>query len=122
MAISEVRVLIPDLDTTNQIFTDAEITLFLSVAKGNDLRAAAFAVDAVATNEALLLKKMSTDDLHVDGPAAADALRKHAAALRAEADRRDGLEDDEFDLVFPEFDFCVPEATPRPAYFAGCVW
>ena len=112
MAISEVRVLIPDLDTTNQIFTDAEITLFLSVAKGNDLRAAAFAVDAVATNEALLLKKLTTDDFHVDGPAAADALRKHAAALRAEADRLDSIDESGFDLVFALNPFYTPEATP----------
>ena len=113
MAISEVRVLIPDLDTTNQIFTDVEITLFLSVAKDSDLRAAAFAVDAVATNEALLVKKMSTDDLHTDGPAAADALRKHAAALRKEADRIDqGAADEAFQLVFPECAWGIPEASP----------
>ena len=114
MAISEVRVLIPDLDTSNQIFTDAEITRFLSVAKNSDLRAAAFAVDAVATNEALILKKLTTDDFHVDGPAAADALRKHAAALRAEADRQDGIDESGFDLVFALSPFCTPEATPTP--------
>ena len=121
MAIPEVRVLIPDLDTTNQIFTDAEITLFLGVAKDSDLRAAAFAVDAVATNEALLVKKMSTDDLHTDGLAAADALRKHAAALRAEADRLDGSAADEaFQLVFPECAWRVPEATPWPLFNVWC--
>ena len=109
MAIPEVRVLIPDLDSSNRIFTDAQIALFLSAAKANDLRAAAFAVDAVATNEALLLKKLTTDDFHVDGPAAADALRKHAAALRAEANRLDDL-DEAFLLVFPE-------ATPLPFFW-----
>lgn len=114
MAIPEVRVLIPDLDSSNRIFTDAEITRFLSVAKNSDLRAAAFAVDAVATNEALLLKKLTTDDFHVDGPAAADALRKHAAALRAEADRQDGINESGFDLVFALSPFCTPEATPAP--------
>lgn len=116
MAISEVRVLIPDLDTANQIFSDSEITLFLSVANGSDLRAAAFAVDAIATNEALLLKKLTTDDFHVDGPAAADALRKHAAALRAEANRLDDL-DEAFLLVFPEPDPRIPEATPLPFFW-----
>ena len=114
MAISEVRVLIPDLDSSNRIFTDAQITLFLSVAKGSDLRAAALAVDAIATNEALILKKLTTDDFHVDGPAAADALRKHAAALRAEADRQDGIDESGFDLVFALSPFCTPEATPTP--------
>ena len=114
MAISEVRVLIPDLDSSNRIFTDAQITRFLSVAKGSDLRAAAFAVDAIATNEALILKKLTTDDFHVDGPAAADALRKHAAALRAEADRQDGIDESGFDLVFAQHTFCAPEATPTP--------
>ena len=114
MAIPEVRVLIPDLDSSNRIFTDAEITRFLSVAKANDLRAAAFAVDAIATNEALILKKLTTDDFHVDGPAAADALRKHAAALRAEADRQDDIDESGFDLVFALSPFCTPEATPTP--------
>lgn len=111
MAISDVRVLIPDLDSSNRIFTDAQINSFLSVANNNVLRAAAFAVDAVATNEALLIKKMSTDDLHTDGPAAADALRKHSAALRAEADRVDREDaDSAFQLVFSEATHASPEA------------
>ena len=114
MAIPEVRVLIPDLDSSNRIFTDAEITRFLSVAKNSDLRAAAFAVDALATNEALSPKTPTTDDFHVDGPAAADALRKHAAALRAEADRQDGIDESGFDLVFAQHTLCTPEATPTP--------
>ena len=110
MAISDVRGLIPDLDSSNRIFTDAQINSFLSVAHNNVLRAAAFAVDAVATNEALLIKKMSTDDFHVDGPAAADAMRKHAAALRSEADRMDREDADQaFLLVFPN---------PDPTYAA----
>ena len=114
MAIAEVRALIPDLDSSNRIFTDAQINTFLAIAQTNNLRAAAFAVDAVASNEALILKKLTTDDFHVDGPAAADALRNHAAALRAEADRQDGLDESGFDLVFALSPFCTPEATPTP--------
>jgi hypothetical protein len=115
MAIPEVRALIPDLDTTNQIFTDAEITLYLSVAKDSNLRAAGLALLAIATNEALL-KKLHTDDFGVDGPAGADSIRKNAAAYFAEADRLDAAGADEATLiVFPETDdcFCVPEASPR---------
>ena len=119
MAIAEVRVLIPDLDSSNRIFTDAQITLFLGIAQGSDLRAAALAVDAVASNEALLVKKMTTDDLHTDGPATADSLRKHAAALRSEAARIEASEmDGAFDLVFASGGIVdVPEGTPMPFLF-----
>jgi hypothetical protein len=113
MAISEVRALIPDLDTTAPIFTDDELTLYLALFNGNSLRAAAVAVLAIANNEALL-KKMHTDDLGFDGPAGADALRKNAAVLLAEADRQDAaLADEAFLIAYPEafspFDNNIPE-------------
>jgi hypothetical protein len=116
MAIPEVRALIPDLDTTDPIFTDDEITLYLTLFANNSLRAAAVAILAVANNEALL-KKMHTDDLGFDGPAGADALRKNAMALLAEADRQDGaLADEAFIIAYPEafspFDNYLPETLP----------
>ncbi len=103
MAIPEVRALIPDLDIADQIFTDDEITVYLSLFSGNSLRAAAAALLAIATNEALL-KKMHTDDLGFDGPAGAEAIRKNAMALLGEADRQDaGLADSAFLIAYPEY-------------------
>ena len=104
MAIPEVRALIPDLASgAGQIFTDGEITTYLSLFSGNSLRAAATALLAISTNEALL-KKMHTDDLGFDGPAGADAIRKNAMVLLAEADRQDaGLADSAFIIAYPEF-------------------
>ena len=49
------------------------------------------ALDAIATSEALISKAIRTQVLSTDGPKTADALRKHAATLRAEADRDDEL-------------------------------
>jgi hypothetical protein len=118
MAIPEVRALIPDLDTSDPIFTDVEITIYLTLFNGNSLRAAAVAILAVANNEALL-KKMHTDDLGFDGPAGADALRKNALALITQADYLDaGLADAAFLIAYPDyFEVLAPEATPLPFYW-----
>lgn len=43
---------------------------------------AALALDAMASNQALLLKKITMLDLNTDGPALAKALREHAKTLR----------------------------------------
>jgi hypothetical protein len=113
MAIPEVRALIPDLDTGDPLFTDDEITIYLSLFNQNSLRAAAAALLAIATNEALL-KKMHTDDLGFDGPAGSDSIRKNAMALLGEADRQDaGLADAAFLIAYNEafspFDNDLPE-------------
>ena len=74
-------------------FSDEEVLGFLSEYK-EDLsqlkrwdikRAAADAIDALANNEALVLKKIVTDDLQTDGAAVANSLRQGARALRERA-------------------------------------
>lgn len=110
-----VRLLIPDLDADNQLFTDIELEGFLSLYRGSVRRAAAAAIDSVANNEALLFKVVKTDDLQVNGAAVAEALRKRAVSLRAEADVDDSAAvTDEFTIVYPKHCWPVPEATPRP--------
>lgn len=95
--VEQVRLLIGDLDTANQLFTDAQLSLFASIG-GSALHGAAHALDTIATSEALLSKKIRTaDGLSTDGPAVADALRKHAAALRERALAEDN--DDEGFIV-----------------------
>lgn len=62
-------------------------------------RAAADALDALANNDALVLKKIKTEDLETDGPAVANALRRGAMNLRNQADVEEAEEGSFFELV-----------------------
>ena len=77
-----VRLLIGDSDAA--IFDDTELAVLIRQG-GSVLYGAADALDAIATSEVLLSKKITTQDLSTDGPAVAAELRKQAAALRARA-------------------------------------
>lgn len=63
-------------------------------------RAAADAIDALANNEALVLKKITTEDLETDGAAVANALRLGAQALRNQA-KADDLAENAFVAIVP---------------------
>lgn len=67
------------------IMSDATIQTFLDL-EDDDKLAAADALDAIASNEALVQKKMRLLDLATDGPAVAASLREHAKALREQSD------------------------------------
>lgn len=84
-----VRLLIPDVDETAFLFTDAQITAFLAMEGGVVKKAAALALETVASNEAMVSKVIKTQDLDTDGAKVADALLKRAAALREQADDED---------------------------------
>lgn len=111
--VGQVRLLIPDVatedgtDGTDYVFSDDQIEAFLSVGKDNILRSAAYAMLALANNEALILKHVKSYDLQVSGPAVADALRKNAAELMARARE----EDDEAN----EGAFQIVDLVPRHA-------
>ena len=77
-----VRLLIGDSGAA--IFEDSELVVLIRQG-GSVLYGAADALDAIATSEVLLSKKIITQDLSTDGPAVAAELRKQAAALRARA-------------------------------------
>jgi hypothetical protein len=88
--VAKVRLLISDIDDASQIFNDQAISAFLSMAlDGNVKRAAAQALLVMATNEVLVQKRIKLLDLSTDGPAEAEALRKLAMQLRAEADEEE---------------------------------
>lgn len=106
--VGQIRLLVGDLDIgENQIFDDDQLNGFLSIADGSTKRAAADAIDVIATSEALISKVIQTQDRSVDGSKTADALRKHAAALRVRAKEEEDEEDDEpfftaFNLTGPD--------------------
>jgi hypothetical protein len=66
------------------VFSDPEITGFLTLEGGVVKLAAAQAIDVIADDEALTSKVIRDHDLATDGAKTADALRKRAAALRAQ--------------------------------------
>lgn len=117
--VGRVRKYVPDLvqlaDPKNPTapaqyyFSDVEITGFIIEYTGADTndasrqhirRAAADVIDALANNEALVLKKIKTEDLETDGPATANALRAGARALRQQADEEDETDNAVF-AIFP---------------------
>lgn len=92
--ISRVRLLIADLPKdgeagcgTGTLLTDTQVEDLLDLSGGNVKRAAARALRTIATSEVLLSKKITQQDLSVDGPAVAAELRAQADALDADAQR-----------------------------------
>ena len=98
--VGQVRLLIADTDEDRLVLTDAQVAGYLTIQGASPAvahpwqvrRAAADALDAIATSEVLVSKVMRTQDVSTDGAKVADALRKQAATLRAQAD---DLEDDD---------------------------
>ena len=80
-----VRLLIPDNNLSSYMFEDDEIEAFLTL-EGGVKRAAAMALETIASNEALVLKAITLMDLSTDGPKVSDALLKRADLLRKQAD------------------------------------
>lgn len=91
------RTLIPDVETVfgeggdETLFSDSEITDFITAGGSNVLRAAAFACLAIGTSEALISKRIHTQDLQTDGPAVAKAMLDKAALLFSRADADDAV-------------------------------
>lgn len=81
--VAQVRLLIGDTDAL--IFTEQEILGLLALEDGHPHRAAAQALETIAITEALLSKKIKSQDLETDGPAVAETLRKLAAQYRQRA-------------------------------------
>jgi hypothetical protein len=98
-AVGQVRLLIPDTEqlenladpsaSSAYIFSDSQITAFLSMYSDNIKRAAAQAKLVLATSEALINKVIRTYDYQTDGAKLGAELRAQAQALREEADLDD---------------------------------
>jgi len=85
--VGQVRLLIADVEEGNFLLADDQITGYLAIESGRVKRAAARALDAIATSEVLVSKKIRTLDLQTDGPAVAAELRAQARQLREEDDQ-----------------------------------
>lgn len=95
-----VRLLVADTDPANRFFSTLQLADFLAMNGDSVRRAAAQALDVWAANEAMVSKKIRTQDLSTDGPAVAEALRKLAAELRRQADQGEGdAESSGFEVV-----------------------
>jgi hypothetical protein len=85
--LGQVRALIADVDESNLLLSDTQISAYLSIEHGRVKRAAAKSLEAIATSEVLISKKTRTLDLQTDGPAVAAELRALAKQLRDEDDQ-----------------------------------
>lgn len=123
--VGKVRVLIGDftqrIDPANPdagkayLFDDAQLSGLIAIDGGNVYYAAAHALEVLATNEALVSKKIRTEaGLQTDGPAVANALGETAKRLRADGARQNADTDAEqgFQIVdfapAPEWHWATP--------------
>jgi len=97
--VGKVRLLIGDRDVSNLFFSDAEISAYLGMSGSSVKRAAADALDTMASDQAFVLKQVSLLDISTNGPSVAAALREHADRLRKEADAADAGDGDLFDFA-----------------------
>lgn len=92
--VGKVRLLIPDRDAANVLFQDEEVETFLVLEAANLKRATALALEAIASDEALVQKVIKTLNLETDGAKTSDALLKRARLLRDQAGAADVAADD----------------------------
>jgi hypothetical protein len=117
-AAGRVRLLLNDVTEASFVFSDEEIAAFLALEGDNVKRAAAQAIDTNADNEALASKVLKDHQLSTDGAKVADALRKRAATLRAQADKDDAETDDgAYYDIGPSFGTTHPELTGTPYWW-----
>lgn len=87
------------------ILSDSQLQTLIDMESSVKL-AAAQALDVIASNEALVQKKIRLLDVQTDGPAVAKALRDHAAALRKQVADDDALVD--ADNAFDIAEYVIP--------------
>lgn len=106
--IGRVRRTIPDRVEEEAIFSDEEVTSFITD-EGNWRRATALALETIATDQALVLKVVKVQNIQTDGAKLSDALLKRASLLREQADIDDNnSEDGSFEIaqqIFNDFGY-----------------
>ena len=74
-----------------QFFSDSDLQSFIN-SEGDDYMAAAQALDTMASNMVLVMRKIKDLDIDTDGPAVAKALHDHADKLRKQAANNAGVD------------------------------
>lgn len=107
----KVRILVGDTDpkpVTGQPtlgeyawYSDAELEALGEMHDGNPKRVAIWVLSMVAVNQALLLRKWTSEDLQIDGPAIAAGIEKTLARLQKEVDW-ERTDDDSFFEVYDQ--------------------
>ena len=97
--VGQVRLLISGLNPDEPLLSDDMVRGYLAMSGNNLRRAAAEALDAIASSEVLVSKVIRTQDRATDGAAVAAELRKHAVALRLRADEEEAEHDPFFSLT-----------------------
>jgi hypothetical protein len=105
--LGKVRLLIPDTDETNLVLADAQITALLAM-EIYVKRAAAAAIDLIASNEVMVSKVIKTQDLATDGAKVSVELRARATELRRQVDEDDDATSGNIDII----DFRDPFTRP----------
>lgn len=86
--LRRIRLLIPDTNSANRLFRVDELQDFLDI-EGGVKKAAALALEVIASSEVMVSKVITSQDLSTDGAKVSDALLKRAAMLRQQADDDD---------------------------------
>ncbi|RJQ04822.1 MAG: hypothetical protein C4551_10105 [Bacillota bacterium] len=101
----KVRLLVKDTNYSSQIFQDDEVDAFLTMESNVVKRAAALALETIASDEALTTKVIRALELSMDGPAVARALMQRADKLREQADKEEAADEgaafDVAEMVYP---------------------
>lgn len=105
--VGKVRLLIPDRnvqayddgDTSQWFFEDEEIEALLTMEGDNVKRAAALALETIASDEAYVQKAIRLMDLQTNGAQTAASLMARAAELRKQADKEEEGAYDEWDYA-----------------------
>lgn len=103
--VGQIRLLIGDVDQESgeyNFFSDGELMAYGVLYGGRIRLAAARALDTIADSQALIERKIRTDDLQTDGPAVANALRKSAQNLREEHYTEENAVSGADDIVFSD--------------------
>lgn len=93
------------------LISDAQLQAYIAINKDGLFGAAADALLAIATNEALVSKKIRTEDLQTDGPAVAGELRRMSELYRQR--QKDEYEALDYEEAFEIVNY-VPQPDPWP--------
>lgn len=96
--LARVRMRIRDTAADAPIFQDEEVLAFISM-EGNWRRAAALALETIASQQILLLKVITLLDVRTDGATVAKELRSEAQQLREQSRQAEDETGDAFDVI-----------------------